>query len=240
MEEKNTGKASLLIFFLVILIIVILAMGYFLYKIYSEKTEMELKVKKSNSEIAELKNEIDSINNNDYERTKMSFSKIMDMMYTKTGTKVDENNSDTYLYPSESVFMTIENTSENKTDLEYTEVIYNSNKEITFNMNKVEPNKHISEVITGISEEVVDIEILQVPGGATPSYVYFLTRNGNIYYIDEAMVNENNFVAKEVTELKEVVSIEKIDIVYPDAMEGSVTVIATTYEGEKINILNKK
>ena len=112
-------------------------------------------------------------------------------------------------------------------------------KEINFNMNKVGPDKKISTTIKGISEEVVSIKILPVEGGATPSVVYFLTRVGNVYYLDEDMINSNNFTVQKLTDLKEIVSIEIAETTYPGAMEISTTLIATTYNGEKIDVLNK-
>lgn len=239
MEEKKNVKMNLLIVFLIIAIIIILVMGYFLYRSNLKNTNRISVENDLNAKIAELENEVinkneEKENNNDIETSKMSFSEIMNIIYTKNGTKIGENNYDNN--PSDSVDMIYEDESGNITNIEYTKVgIYDG--EISFNMKKVEPDKEISTSIEGITEEVVSIKILQVEGGATPSVVYFLTRNGNVYYIDEEMINSNNFVAKQLTDLKEIISIEIVGTLYPDAMEGSTTLIATTYNGKKIDVL---
>lgn len=115
--------------------------------------------KDSNAKISKLE-EITTENENNYQNkqtetevsktSKMSFSKIMDMMYTQNDTIIEGNNVS--IYPK---------------------------------------------------------------------------CNTNMIYQDET---------GKITTLKEIVSIEIAGIIYPDAMEESTTLIATTYEGKKINI----
>ena len=129
-----------------------------------------------NAKIAELENKA--------QPSQMSFSEIMDILYTKSGAKIGEN--DYLITPSDFVSMTYENVSEDIENIEYTDVRV-IDGEIDFYMNKVEPIKDISVSIKGISEEIVSIEIA--------------------------------------------------DTVYPDTMHSSTTLIASTYTGEKIDIL---
>jgi hypothetical protein len=203
---EKKNKISLSILFLIIIIVI---MALFLYKLNLKITEVE--------------------------STVLSFSEMMNMLYTQNSEKIGENEYE--ITPSDYVCMLYEDASENITDIEYTDVaVYDG--EINFNMNKVDPDKNISTTIEGISEEVVSIKILQIEGEGTPSVVYFLTRNGNIYYIDEEMINSNNFIVKQLDNLKEIVSIEIVDAYYVGSMHGSTTLIATTYSGEKIDVLN--
>lgn len=56
MKEKNEAKTNISTILLVVAIIVIIAMGYFVYKLYNEKTIETDKVSKLNSKISELEN----------------------------------------------------------------------------------------------------------------------------------------------------------------------------------------
>ena len=54
MKEKNNAKTNISTIFLVVAIIVIIAMGYFIYKLYNEKTKETENASKLNSRISEL------------------------------------------------------------------------------------------------------------------------------------------------------------------------------------------
>ena len=159
----------------------------------------------------------------------------MDMLYTKTGTQIEASNCTNN--PNDSIYMILEDNFQNITDVEYTTVgLYNG--EILFNMHTANSDTSISKSITGISEEVVSIKILSSEEGAIPIAVYFLTRSGTVYYIDDTMINSNNFVAQKVEDLSQVISIEVVNITYTGAMHEATSLIATTYNGEKINVSN--
>ncbi len=257
MEAKKSMKMSVSIFFLTIAIIVILLMGYFLYMSNSKTTDMVAKEKELNAKIEDLENEASNKNEENIENNVapekataennvasekvktennakgMSFSDLMDRMYTKNKTKIGENSYDSSL--EASVFGLEEDVSGNLT-IEYTRVnIYNG--EISFEM---KGDKEIARTIEGISEEVVSIKILQEEANGTPSVICFLTRPGNVYYIDREMINSNIFTAKKLTNLKEIVSIEIAETTYSGSMHSNTTLIATTYNGEKIDILTSK
>lgn len=63
MEEKKYLKISLSTFFLIISIIIIVVMGYFIYKISDEKTNVEKKVNALEDTANTLQNKINSISN---------------------------------------------------------------------------------------------------------------------------------------------------------------------------------
>lgn len=245
MEEKKTIKISISTVLLIIAIVIIVIMGYFLYSANSKVTEMLANEKELNTKIERLNNEIANKRediktnltpNNVENETKIgkSFSETMDMLYTKKGTKIGEITCDNN-YPQDRVYMQEQDASEKVINVEYTSIeVYDEG--ISFNMKKANSSKEISTAITGITEEVVSIKILAIEAGGTPSKVCFLTRNGNVYYIDENMINANNFVAKKLDNVSEVVSIEKVEVTYADAMELSPTIIATTYSGEKMDL----
>ncbi len=235
MEEKKTIKISLATLFLIISIIIIIIMGYFLYKLNLKNTNMISTEKKLKIKISELENRvINKGEESEKQISDFSFSEIMNILYTKNGTKVGEN--EYIITPSDSIYMTYEDVSGDIENIEYTDIRV-IDGEIDFYINRVEPNKDISTSIKGINEEVVSIKIISVEDGVIPSAVYFLTINGNVYYINQEMIVSNNFVAKKLESLKEVISIEVADTLYSDAIHGSTTLIATIFEGEKIDVL---
>ena len=241
MDNKKTMKTNLPPLFLIIAIIVILVIGYFLYKLNSENTTIKSNESNLNAKITELEGKLASKNGsnnntNDSQTSQKSFSEIMDILYTKSGTKLEETNLTST--PSDDTFMLNTDRSNNVIDVEYTNVSVIDN-EVNFNMHKINPKQDISTSITGINEEIVSITIYPVEGGANPSFVFFLTRNGNVYYIDEAMISSNNFSAKQLINLKEIIKLEIVDATSPEAMHSTRTVIATTYSGEKIDVFNQ-
>lgn len=60
MEEKKTKKTGLLIFFLILAIIAIGVMGYFIYKLNSDKENANSKIVELNSKISELQTTLDN------------------------------------------------------------------------------------------------------------------------------------------------------------------------------------
>lgn len=61
MEEKKITKISLSTFFLILAIILIILMGFFLFKLYNEKTELSEKSIKQNEKMSDLQNNIDNL-----------------------------------------------------------------------------------------------------------------------------------------------------------------------------------
>lgn len=247
-EKKDTKTHRLLIIFLIIIVLIILIIAsiYIYLQINTTSSvsdSKELEITELRSQIQKLETELANANNStstqanttedSSSKTSVSFSETMDMLYTKTGTQIDGSNCTNH--PNDSIYMVLEDNSQNITDVEYTTVgLYDG--ELFFNMHTANSNTDISTSITGISEEVVSIKIIPSEEGAIPLAVYFLTRDGNVYYIDNSMINSNNFVAQRLENLSEIVSIEVVNITYPSAMHEATSLIATTYDGEKINV----
>jgi len=176
----------------------------------------------------------DNISKSKENGEKISFSKIMDMIYMKDGTEINGNKCDIYI--NDHISMTFSSgKDEEVVEEEYTTVEYDGEK-ISFHMNNISTKQNTSTLITGITGEVVSIKMIQEEGTGTASYIYFLTRDGDLYYLDNEMINSKDFTAKKLNNLKEVVYIDIVGITYEGAMHGSTTLIATTYTGEKINV----
>lgn len=247
-EKKDTKTHRLLIIFLIIIVLIILIIAsiYIYLQINTTSSvsdSKELEITELRSQIQKLETELANANNStstqanttedSSSETSVSFSETMDMLYTKTGTQIDGSNCTNH--PNDSIYMVLEDNSQNITDVDYTTVgLYDG--ELFFNMHTTNSNTDISTSITGISEEVVSIKIVPSEEGAIPLAVYFLTRDGNVYYIDNSMISSNNFVAQRLENLSEIVSIEVVNITYPSAMHEATSLIATTYDGEKINV----
>ena len=250
-EKKGTKTHRLLITFLIIIVLIILIITSFYIYLQINTTSSvpdskEVEITELKSQIQKLETELANANNSTSTQANttedsssseatISFSETMDMLYTKTGTQIEGSNCTNN--PNDSIYMVLEDNSQNITDVEYTTVgLYNG--EILFNMHTANSDTDISKSITGISEEVVSIKILPSEEGAIPVAVYFLTRSGTVYYIDDTMINSNNFVAQKVEDLNQVISIEVVNITYAGAMHEATSLIATTYNGEKINVSN--
>ena len=247
-EKKGTKTHRLLITFLIIIVLIILIITSFYIYLQISTTSLpdskEVEITELKSQIQKLETELANANNSTSTQANttedsssseatISFSETMDMLYTKTGTQIDGSNCTNH--PNDSIYMVLEDNSQNITDVDYTTVgLYDG--ELFFNMHTANSNTDISTSITGISEEVVSIKIVPSEEGAIPLAVYFLTRDGNVYYIDNSMISSNNFVAQRLENLSEIVSIEVVNITYPSAMHEATSLIATTYDGEKINV----
>lgn len=138
MKEKENIKISLFTLLLIIAIIIILIMGYFLYKLNNKNTNMISNQNSLNAQITELDNKV--ANKNETQTSQKTFSEIMDMLYTKNGAKIGEN--DYIITPSDSVSMTYEDASGDIANIEYTDVRI-IDGEIDFYINKIEPDKYI-------------------------------------------------------------------------------------------------
>ena len=85
-------------------------MGYFLYKLNLKNTNMISTEKKLKIKISELENRvINKGEESEKQISDFSFSEIMNILYTKNGTKVGEN--EYIITPSDSIYMTYEDVS---------------------------------------------------------------------------------------------------------------------------------
>ena len=90
----------------------------------------------------------------------------------------------------------------------------------------------VMELITGISGEVVSIKIVEFIDLSYPKEIYFLARDGNVYYLNSESLEKEEYVAKQLENIKNVISIQKIGVATEEHDERAV--VATTYAGEKI------
>ena len=243
MGEKKSNIIGVTTFFLIIAIVAILVMGYYLYSSNSKILSLESKEAELNSTIENLKNtssvksetttpESDSKDTSSEVKTsKMSFSELMDMIYVKNKTEIKGNSYTKYF--NSSVMSQTVGPDGKLQDIDYVTITTNHDS-IGFNMHQSSPDKTVGTTVKGISDEVVSVKILQI---ASEIYeVYFLTRTGDVYYINPNMMNSNTITAKKVSNVKEVISIETASVTSSGDLEGHNSLIATTYNGEKVNI----
>ena len=86
MDEKKPIKISLSTFFLILAVIVILVMGYFMYKLYNEKTI-------ATQEIGDLNNEINTLEKtvNDFQQKMDSISNTINSSEVSTNNNISNN-----------------------------------------------------------------------------------------------------------------------------------------------------
>lgn len=256
MEQKKKITISLSTFFLIIAIIIILVMGFYLYRVNNKIANITLNESTVKGNIDENKNTALSENNSvtadanitdedstsslTTEISQKSFSEVMDILYTKQNTII---NGDTYsVIPSDFIYYRTISAEDGTETIEYADVTAYNNwddtleSNISFNMKKAN-SEEVNTSITGISEEIVSIKILEEEATGMPSLICFLSRTGNVYYLNNEMINANNFTAKQVSNLNEVVSLEVSDVQYVNSMHGSTTILATTFSGEKIDVV---
>ena len=91
--------------------------------------------------------------------------------------------------------------------------------------------------IKGIAGEIVDIEIIEYTDSARPKEIYFLTREGNVYCLDVESIKSEELVAKQMSDLKEVVSIKKVGVPVEEEHDA-MAAIAIKYDGETVYLSN--
>ena len=210
MKEKNEAKTNVSTILLVVAIIVIITMGYFVYKLYNEKTIVTDKVSKLNSRISELENvqknmddSSDKINDENDNAEKSSnntnvyrsnFSKSVvkelgedNMIYVDLS-GYDDNNGDGYV--------SINNKHE--------AYIYLSGIKEYSSANKLKK----------ISDNVVNAWYCEEGQAAGNSFIIFLKEDGTVTYVRFRTNNTTNWKTVFESEEKELQGITDIsDIV---------------------------
>ena len=211
MKEKNETKTNISTILLALAIIVIIAMGYFVYKLYNEKTIEIDKVSKLNSKISELENiqnntndlsdkindenaEKSSINTNEY-RSNFSKSVVKELgednrIYVDLS-GYDDNNDDGYV-------------SINKKHEAY--IYLSSIKEYSSANN-----------LKKISDNVVNAWYCEEGQAAGNSFIIFLKEDGTVTYVRFRTNNSTNWKTvfeseekelKGITDISDIVKIE--------------------------------
>lgn len=170
-------------------------------------------------------NSINYEENTDISTNSKTFEEWMDILYTSYN--IENNNC--YSYAEDSTYWCAYDNSGAVTCSVSTYV-----DGISIFLNDTYQNKYveIAEDITGITEDVVCIEIVEFTDIAYPREIYFLTREGNVYYLNSESLEKEEYIAKKLNDIKNVISIEKIGV--PTEEHDAVAAIATTFEGDKI------
>ena len=244
--EENRKTNGILIISLIVLIIIIAVMSYFLFKTNNEKNKIMKQGEFVNSSIYEKENsnnisESTNISTNNNETNKntntvintasnsqntkgMSYSDLMNLLYIKDKTKGDGNNVFyTYVFDSKDNYDEFE-----ESEIKNISVL---DKEITL-LNKDGENTEKS--VKGIDEEVVSVKIESVEGEVRG--IAFLTRNGNVYYLEKDAILNNDFNAKKIPNLSQVLKIEEVSVTANGESGASECLIAITYEGSYVSI----
>ena len=88
--------------------------------------------------------------------------------------------------------------------------------------------------VKGIDEEVVSVKIGKGEGEIRG--IAFLTRNGNVYYLDTDSIIDNKYEAKKIPNLSQVLKIDEVFIAADEETEGEKNLVAVTYDGSYVSI----
>ena len=165
----------------------------------------------------------------------------MNSIYPK---KINDNSKEYIpMFIGTNDFMITKDISENIINIQGYRLSYYQldNKEKTINVNIFNEENNIDKnyTISGINEEVVSIVVLPFEADIIPNYIYFLTREGNIYYLkNDNTIDITNLNATKIESINNVISITKMEVIDDNSMHSYVEVVASTYKGE-YKILNK-
>ena len=208
-----------------LLVIAVLLFGivYFFYNANIEKNNLQAQI----SELESEKNE------NDDKNEMVSFSKLMDMIYPqkfKDGTIEYSPNRVGEVITT----CTIEAYNNNNIEMQMSDVYaYQDEKSIDVRIMDTYNNTNKNYVVSGINEEVVSIVVIPFEAEVTPNYIYFLTREGNVYYLyNNNTVEMINLNAKKIENINNVISITLTSVIDESAMHAYASVIASTYDGD--------
>lgn len=153
------------------------------------------------------------------EKTSISFDEMMDLLYPEkeTSFEISGHKISAEWHAEDQIFSDYSSSS-----------VYEENGEYFLEIHNIETEKF---KITGIQDEIVSAKINPSPADeGIPLEVYFLTRSGNIYYINnfESKIVE----AKKIEELQEIISLSKMLLWGDD--EGSYVMCARTLDSKTI------
>lgn len=238
MEKEKKIKTNIATIFIILELILIIGMGIIIAKFYnltitSNKNIIELnqQIETLKSENTEVKNETELNSDSTSNINNYSFSKLMDMMYPKSF----ENNSIKYenTYINDSTYMVSSDLNDNL-DISTSSVsIFNNSNEITVRLCDSKSSQDTTVTITGIDEEIVSLQMITFEAETTPSYIYFLSREGNVYYTKNLKSAEaiTDLKATKIENISNVVSINTMEVLDDSLYEAYTTVVGTLYDG---------
>lgn len=213
MKEKNEAKTNISTILLVVAIIVIIAMGYFVYKLYNEKTIETDKVSKLNSKISELENV--------QKNTDDSSDKIID-----ANENAEKSSSYTNEYRSNFSKSVVKELGEdNMIYVDLSGYDDNNGKGYVSINNKHEAYIYLSSVkeyssannLKKISDNVVNAWYCEEGQAAGNSFIIFLKEDGTVTYVRFRTNNSTNWKTvfeseekelKGITDISDIVKIE--------------------------------
>lgn len=254
MGEIKNKKITLSNILLLVAVFIIIIMAMCIFKLKNEivlnanndvKQDLvqENNVVNEDEETNKINNTINNeVNENDNEEIKYilekktsdnDFKELMEILYPEKEYRGDNT---TYEYIlSEECSSQVVNTDDKLLEIETTSLYLYEDK-IAMYIETSEDLKinGIYTSITGIDEEIVDVELEVGEASATPTLVTILTRNGNVYYVDDFSTKE--FEAKKIEELSEIIKIVKIGVSEDEAYHSYTTTIAIDKDGNQINL----
>ena len=213
MKEKSEAKTNVLTILLILAIMVIIARGYFIYKLYNEKTIESDKVSKLNSKISELENTQKHTEDSSYEindankNTEKSSGNINEYRSNFSKSVVKELGEDNRIYVDLSGYDDNNGTGYVSINNKHEAYIYLSTVKEFSSANNLKK----------ISNNVVNAWYCEEGQAAGNSFIIFLKENGTVTYVRFRTNNSTNWKTifeseekelKGITDISDIVKIE--------------------------------
>ena len=231
MEDKKVkaGCVAVGICLFVIAILLVLIVMFF-YNTTMEKNNLQAQMDELETTV---EGQSGNVNENEDKNEMVSFSKLMDMIYPK---KFNDNTKEYSPNMVKEVITTgiTEVYNNNNIEMQMSGVYaYQEEKSIDVTIMDTINNTNKHYVVSGVNEEVVSIVVIPFEGEATPNYIYFLTRDGDVYYLyNNNTVDMTNLNAIKIEDINNVISITSASVIDENAMHAYAEVVASTYEGD--------
>ena len=214
MKEENEAKTNVSTILLVVAIIVIIAMGYFVYKLYNEKTTESDKVSKLNSKISELENvqkntddSSEKINDENAQTSSSNTNNTNEYRSNFSKSVVKELGKDNMIYVDLSGY----------DDNNGTGYVSINNKHEAYIYLSTVKEYSLANNLKKISDNVVNAWYCEEGQAAGNSFIIFLKENGTVTYVRFRTNNSTNWKTvfeseekelKGITDISDIVKIE--------------------------------
>ena len=213
MKEKNEAKINVSTILLVVAIIVIIVMGYFVYKLYNEKTIETDKVSKLNSKISEFENvqkntdDLSDKINDENDSAEKSSNNTNEYRSNFSKSVVKELGEDNMIYVDLSGYDDNNGTGYVSINNKHEAYIYLSTVKEYSSANNLKK----------ISDNVVNAWYCEEGQAAGNSFIIFLKENGTVTYVRFRTNNSTNWKTifeseekelKGITDISDIVKIE--------------------------------
>ena len=214
MKEENEAKTNVSTILLVVAIIVIITMGYFVYKLYNEKTTESDKVSKLNSKISELENvqkntddSSEKINDENAQTSSSNTNNTNEYRSNFSKSVVKELGKDNMIYVDLSGY----------DDNNGTGYVSINNKHEAYIYLSTVKEYSLANNLKKISDNVVNAWYCEEGQAAGNSFIIFLKENGTVTYVRFRTNNSTNWKTvfeseekelKGITDISDIVKIE--------------------------------